>query len=214
MSDQAQEVNNGFLARLLREPQGKRNPLLSALGYYSSESQAIGAGNELYNQILTRAHAAITVEAEDEKEFSPRFEMLAVHVYLTLQRLRVEKGTEAETEIKLAMQCFFDRFWTDVRNRLMIKEKGLGLIESGKWVKECEKTFFGMATSFDETWGDEHALKEAIKRNITSLKGDDLRVEKFVRYMHKEKARLDGTTIEEIWTGTCWDDQYPVSSRQ
>lgn len=203
----------GYLARLLSAPDGEQNRLLAALGYYSTESQAIGAGNTLYKQALARASAAVAVEAGvgNTEDFGPQFEMLSIHIYLTLRRLREEKGSPYEAEVKTVMQCIFDIFWTDVRSRMMIEERGMKLIESAKWIKDCEQRFFGMALSFDEAWDNHDKFREAVRRNVTCLNAENERVDRFHRYMARERARLEKHTVKEIWDGICWDDKYPAA---
>lgn len=182
---------------------------------------AMGAGRSLYAQAQQRAHAVRVAEVKEvtsgldsTKAFVPQFEMLSVHVYMTLYRLRVEKGTKGEGAIATAMQCLFDIFWADVRRRMLIEERGMSLLASGKWVKECEKMFFGMAVAFDEAWDDEAKFSECISRNITCLKGDSVKVERFRRYMLRERMRLNKIPIEKIWQGDClyWDDNYSIVS--
>lgn len=199
---------NSFLSRLIASRDGQQNPILAALGYYSGESRAIGVGNSLYKQALGRSQAAAEAEAEDPNAFRPKYEMLSVHIYLTLQRLRVERGSPSETDVKTAMQCLFDVFWTDVRKNMLIEEYGMRLLESGKWIRECERRFFGMAVAFDEAWGDDGKMRDSIRRNVTCLEGDEEKVERFRRYMATERARLGSKTLEQIWEGVCWDDQY------
>lgn len=196
----------GLFSRLLGPGQGDgRNPFLAALGYYSRESVALGAGTSLYTQLRARAEdtsRAISSSRGGTQPFVLRFEMLSVHVYLSLHRLRREKGSPLEADCKTVMQCIFDVFWTDVRNRMLIEEEGMTLIPSGRWVKECEQMFFGMALAFDDAWDDRNALANAVRRNITSARPD---VDGFVRYMWEEKKRLDKIPIEwvmqekEIW---------------
>lgn len=201
----------GIFGRLLSPDSSGQNAILRALGYYSAESRAIGAGNALYKQSLKRAASAAIAEGGEDPSFVARFEMLAVHIYLTLRRLRVEKGSIHENDVKTAMQCIFDILWTDVRTRMIMKENNMGLVASGKWIKECERMFFGMAIAFDEGWGDEQKMRESISRNITCLNQTELRVERFRRYMIKERSRLEKASIEDILGGTCWDDNYPLA---
>lgn len=194
------------MARIFGD-RGGQNPILSALGYYSRESVGLGAGRAVYDQLRVRAQSAMDVVSQDkdrEKPFALRFQMLSVHVYLTLRRLRVEKGSSFEADCTTIMQCIFDLFWTDVRNRMLIGEEGMTLIPSGRWVRECEQMFFGMATAFDEAWDDKDAFRAAIDRNVTSVKDKD--VDAFFRYMWTEKERLDALSMEkflqeqEIWS--------------
>eukprot|EP00177_Eucheuma_denticulatum_P003531 GFKZ01006382.1.p1 GENE.GFKZ01006382.1~~GFKZ01006382.1.p1 ORF type:complete len:259 (-),score=34.74 GFKZ01006382.1:363-1139(-) len=200
---------NSLLSRLLSTPDGKRNRILSALGYYSAESRAIGAGNELYKQALQRAEAAAAVEGDGTKAFAPRYEMLSVHVYLILRRLRAEKGSEQEAEVKIVMQCLFDLFWTDVRKRMMMEENGLKLLQSAKWIKDCERRFFGMALSFDESWGRDHQMRESISRNIACLHQDELKVERFRQYVERERNRLDALMLDQLYEGVYKNGKYP-----
>lgn len=233
----------GFLDRLLRPDASGESPVLRMLGYYSAESKAIGAANSLYSQILTRASSTVKAEfpmssssssssASPESsppptataatdapmtaaEFLPKYEMMALHIYLTLRRLRQESGSSFEADVKVTMQTLFDKFWTDVRYRLMIEEHNLTLLQSGKWVKQCEKNFFSMALAFDESWdAPREKLSECIANHITSLKKDPARVSRFLHYMIRERHRLDKISIEELWQGgICWGPQYsPVMS--
>ncbi|KAI0567046.1 Ubiquinol-cytochrome C chaperone [Gracilaria domingensis] len=193
-----------FLERVLAVDSSGQNPLLKALGYYSAESRALGAGKSLYYQALERADAIAVVEFDEKLSFSTWFEMVSVHIYLTLRRLRAEKGSVYENNVKTAMQCLFDVFWSDVRSR-MIKDHNMTLITSGKWVKECEQMFFGLAMAFDEGWEDSDVMRDAIRRNITSLGEDSVKIEHFRKYMMKEHTRLERTSIEQIWEGSSWD---------
>ncbi len=188
----------GFLTRMLLPKENKRNPLLAALGYYSRESVALGAGSNLYEQLRLRsedAARALSVARGGAQPFVLRFEMLSIHVYLSLYRLRQEKGSALESDCTTIMQCIFDVFWTDVRNRMLIQEEGMTLIPSGRWVKECEQMFFGMALAFDDSWDNRKKFAEAVQRNVTSVRSD---VDAFVDYMYKEKERLDKLPIEAV----------------
>lgn len=194
------QEQNGFLSRILSPStnENNRNPLLAALGYYSRESVALGAGTTLYEQVRKRSEDAVSELSKSRDGAQPfvlRFEMLSIHVYLSLYRLRQEKGTTLESDCSTVMQCLFDVFWTDVRNRMLIKEEGMTLIPSGRWVKECESMFFGMALAFDDSWHDRAAFKEAVHRNVTTVRND---IDSFVDYMYREKSRLDQLPIEAV----------------
>ncbi|PXF46633.1 hypothetical protein BWQ96_03622 [Gracilariopsis chorda] len=196
-----------LLERIFTPSISRQNPILKALGYYSAESRAIGAGTSLYRQALERGDAIVKAECGNNHGFSAWFEMLSVHIYLTLRRLRAEKGSMYENDVKTAMQCLFDVFWTDVRSRMMNDHK-MTLITSGKWVKECEQIFFGLAMSFDEGWEDEEIMRDGIRRNITCLEEDRVKIENLRKYMMREHARLERASIEQLWDGTCWGSDY------
>jgi hypothetical protein len=206
----------GILSRLLAPGADGQNKLLAALGYYSQESRALGAANRLYAQASARAADVAMVECGAEGEcgrpsFAASFEMLSVHVYLVLLRLRREKGSAVEGEVSNAMQTLFDVFWTDVRNRMLMKEQGMKLIESGKWVKDCEQRFFGMALAFDDCFhsspsSSPETLEDVVSRNVSCLKRDPNRVASLCAYIRSEKIRHDLAPIDAVWkVGLRWD---------
>lgn len=200
----------GMLARLLSPNGTGESPILRMLGYYSSESRAIGAGNTLYKSALSRSESATSAEIGSSATFGARFEMLAVHIYLILRRLRTEKDSPYEADVKTVMQCLFDIFWTDVRARMIMKDHRMNLIQSSKVIKDCEQRFFGMALAFDEAWDNSEELYKCVERNISCLQGDPTRIKRFRQYICSEKARLDKMSIEEVWGGECWNDDYPA----
>lgn len=204
---------NRFLDRLLAVDESGQSPFLRLLGYYSPESRAIGAARSLYEQILRRGRAILEAEYTEEQRvlFVPKYETLAIHVYLTFQRLRAEGGSAFEKDVKIAMQTLFDMFWTDVRVRMMIEEHELTLLTSAKWIRQCERNFFSMALAFDEAWSDQQKMSDKIALHITSLKKDPIKVGRFHSYMHHEHERLKKVSVEQIWEGICWDAKYPAA---
>lgn len=208
---QKPQARSGFLERILAPGPDGKNKLLEVLGYYSRESQAIAAGTSLYAQAVKTANAMVESLASStavgqRAPFATRYEILAVHVYLALQRLRQEKGSPVESDVTQVMQVLFDEFWTDLRNRMLIEEEGFKLIQSAKWVKECEQRFFGMAFAFDECFpahtsqpADKSLLQNAISRNITCLKNDADKVKALNDYMLEQKRRQDITSMSQIW---------------
>lgn len=212
------------------------------LGYYSTESKAIGVANSLYSQILSRSTSTVNSEfpeaheassdpstqtsttppsttsdpspdsemAPNRKDFLPQYEMMALHVYLTLRRLREESGGAFEADVKIAMQTLFDKFWTDVRYRMMIKEHELTLLQSGKWIKVCEKNFFSMALAFDEALnGSADKMQQCIGKHIKSLRNDSRKIARFHLYMMRERQRLNKIPMEQLWQGQdYWKGEY------
>lgn len=201
-----------FMDRLIAPDDSGQSPVLRMLGYYTPESKAIGAANSLYGQILGRSRAAVANEytSEHGAEFLPQYEMMSVHVYLTLLRLRSEKGSPFESDVEVAMQTLFDTFWADVRKRMMVEENNLPVLVSAKWIKQCERNFFAMAVAFDEAWEDEKKMLDAISTHLKSLKTDPRKLKRLRSYMMRERTRLDTVTINQVWEGVCWDPQYPV----
>lgn len=119
----------------------------------------------------------------------------------------------------MAMQTFFDNFWTDVRHRMMIEEHKLSLLQSGKWIKQCEKNFFAMALALDEILDstsqnrgvrkiDVDKLEICIHKHFASFRGDKSQVRAVIKYIQKERSRLEKLSIEQMWQGICWDPNF------
>lgn len=132
--------------------------------------------------------------------------MLELHVYLVIRRLRGEKGREAD--VARGMQTLFDVFWTDVRNRMLIEEEEITLIPSGKWIKECEQRFFGLALALDDcvemaragdVEGGEKQMREVLSRNITCLGKDERKVRKLADYVANCLVLHSREPLEKIW---------------
>jgi hypothetical protein len=129
-------------------------------------------------------------------------------VYIVLRRLRAEKGAPHEGDVSKAMQTMFDVFWTDVRSRMLIEEEGLRLVSSGKWVKECEQRFFGLALALDDCAemarggdraGGEAAMREVLARNMTCLERDPDKVGALAGYVARHLAQHGREPFEAIW---------------
>lgn len=90
-----------------------------------------------------------------------RFEMLSLHVFLFLHRLRSETGTAVEIA-----QEVVDFFFLDVDHSL--RELGIGDAGVPKRMKKLARMFYGRTGSYSESLdaGDRSAFAAALGRNI------------------------------------------------
>ena len=90
-----------------------------------------------------------------------RFEMVAVHAYLVLRRLREGGGEGKETG-----QRVFDLMFDDMDQTL--REMGVGDLSVGKKIKALASSFYGRMQAYDEGFKDETGgtLEAAILRNV------------------------------------------------
>lgn len=210
--------------------EGKKHWLLNMLGYYSAESELIGVANGLYQRCVEmsrdetilrglglptnvkydKSGVMIDDGVGETLDFATRWELLSLHVYLTLFRLRRVRGAEVEKSVRRVMQDFFENFWVDVRHRMLIKEEGFKYLHSGKWMKKCEERFFGMALAFDKAWelgssGEvEHAVEDCVRRNITCLNEDSKKIKWLTRYIIQEKSKLEGMSSNALINLSMW----------
>lgn len=91
-----------------------------------------------------------------------RFELLTLHVYLVLRRL---KGAGAEAD-KLS-QALFDVFFRNMDDSL--REMGVGDLSVGKKIRKMAEAFYGRVGAYEEGLGPQGSatsLAEAIARNV------------------------------------------------
>ncbi len=90
-----------------------------------------------------------------------RFELLALHVFLTLKRL------SAEPEARRISQAVVDRFFEALDDSL--REMGVGDLSVGKRIRGMAEAFYGRSAAYDAALAGgapEGALGEALARNV------------------------------------------------
>ena len=87
-----------------------------------------------------------------------RFEMIVLHMYLVLQRLK-DEGVED------LRQNLTDEFFADVDGSL--REFGVSDVAVGKKVRKLAESYYGRLTAYDKALNfGRGALEEALRRNI------------------------------------------------
>jgi len=124
------------------------------------------------NRHRARAHAAYTsiVEQARAPDFflrlevpdtlDGRFEMIALHMFLVLNRLKTEHAATEEFA-----QALFDAMFADLDRGL--REMGASDMGVGKRVKEMATGFYGRVAAYEKGLaGDDELLSDALKRNL------------------------------------------------
>ena len=120
-----------------------------------------------YSPQAARLYAAIVAQARQPEFYATggvpdtvdgRFEMIALHTYLVLRRLRAA----GETEERLA-QALVDVLFSDMDASL--REMGAGDLGVGKRVKQMATAFYGRVAAYEaaEKAGD---IPQALARNL------------------------------------------------
>ena len=125
-----------------------------------------------------------------------RFDMIVVHVFLILRRL---KGDDSESNA--IAQALFDAMFGDMDRGL--RELGAGDLGVGRRVKTMAKAFFGRVAAYEKGLSsDDGSLDEAILRNI--FRGDTDQGEaarRIAGYMRIQVETLDAQPIGAILSG-------------
>lgn len=124
-----------------------------------------------------------------------RFDMIALHMFLVLDRLR--QG-EATTEI--FRQQLTDGFFTDMDRNL--REMGVGDLSVGKKVRKMAEAFYGRVTAYSAAsqQKDEAALRDALARNVYADIASP-HAASLAGWATKSKSILAGQDVEDIMLG-------------
>jgi len=137
-------------------------------------------------QFFTYAGIPDTVEG--------RFEALALHMTLALERLRRE-GPECEQLTRKLQEVFFERLDSALR------EMGVGDLSVGRKIRGMAESFYGRYAAYREALAkDDGALAEAIARNALSTDRAD-KAATLEKYMRGADALLRNSSIDELAAG-------------
>jgi cytochrome b pre-mRNA-processing protein 3 len=121
-----------------------------------------------------------------------RFDMITVHMFLVLDRLRSETG-EANR------QTLVDTFFQDMDRSL--REMGVGDLSVGKKVRKMAEVFYGRVDAYRRVIDlGEQALAEALGRNIYADGGAE-HSPQLAAHVLSMRQHLAAKTVDEIWEG-------------
>jgi cytochrome b pre-mRNA-processing protein 3 len=88
-----------------------------------------------------------------------RFDMIVLHMFLVLDRLRAD----GEATVKFR-QSLTDLFFLDMDRSL--REMGVGDLSVGKKVRKMAEAFYGRVSAYTKGMADDSALHDGLRRNI------------------------------------------------
>ncbi|WP_456622185.1 MULTISPECIES: ubiquinol-cytochrome C chaperone family protein [unclassified Bradyrhizobium] len=145
-----------------------------------------GTIETIYGMIVTQAREPIFYRDLGVPDtVNGRFDLLLLHLWLLLRRLRtVQGGAELS-------QALFDRFCEDMDDNL--REMGVGDQTVPKRMRAFGEAFYGRAKAYDEAMeGGGEALASAICKNILNGAGMD-QARRLAAYARATAADLAGT---------------------
>jgi cytochrome b pre-mRNA-processing protein 3 len=151
-----------------------------------------------YGRIVARAREPwFYVDWSVPDTLDGRFELLALHAFLVLNRLK------PETEAKNFAQDLFDTMFTDLDRG--VRELGVADVGVGKRVKAMARGFFGRIAAYDKGLGDETELEAALRRNlfgtIASPGPTPEQVARAARYLRHQAAVLADVPVAMLLAG-------------
>jgi cytochrome b pre-mRNA-processing protein 3 len=147
-----------------------------------------GTIEAIYGMIVTQAREPIFYRDLGVTDtVNGRFDLLLLHLWLLLRRLRTVEGASRQGATELS-QALFDRFCEDMDDNL--REMGIGDQTVPKRMRAFGEAFYGRVQAYDqaiESGGE--ALASAICKNILNGAGMD-QAQRLAAYARAAEAEL------------------------
>jgi cytochrome b pre-mRNA-processing protein 3 len=155
------------------------------------------SAHTLYLQIVARARdPAFFLSRGVPDTLDGRFELIALHAFLVLNRLKADHAQSADLA-----QALFDTMFADLDRGL--REMGASDIGVGRRVKDMAKGFYGRIVAYERGLaGDDAVLDDALRRNLygTATPAPEA-VAAMTRYVRGEAAALARQPLESFLSG-------------
>ena len=165
------------------------------------------AAQKLYTAVVEQARRpAFYLHCGVPDTVDGRFDMIALHAFLVMRRLR----PDAKRCRRLA-QDLFDVMFADMDQNL--REMGVGDLGVGPRVKAMVRAFYGRAVAYDSSLAaDGGALGRTLRRNLfRGTAPDAAEVEAMAGYVRREAGALEGVAVESLLAGEVAFGPAPVA---
>jgi cytochrome b pre-mRNA-processing protein 3 len=161
---------------------------------------------KLVREAAERAYQLVVEQARNPmffKEFGVpdtldgRFELICLHAFLYLHRLKSEQPQSA-----MVSQTFFDTMFADMDRGL--REMGTGDLSVGRHVKRMAQGFYGRIHAYQDGLArdDNAALSAALARNLFGTVGESAgSLAAMVDYTRSAAAQLADQSVVELIDG-------------
>jgi cytochrome b pre-mRNA-processing protein 3 len=124
-----------------------------------------------------------------------RFELLALHAFLVLHRLR----GQGEAAAGFA-QALFDALFADMDRGL--REMGVGDLGVGRHVKDMAKALYGRINAYEKGLVDEAALAAGLRRNLFgTVEPSAPQIVRAAGYVKRQAAALQEQPLASLLAG-------------
>lgn len=124
-----------------------------------------------------------------------RFEMIALHLFLLLRRLRAEKGREAAGLSRALSEALFDDMDRSLR------EMGVGDTGVGRRIRHMADAFYGRVSAYEAALDGRESLRAAIARNVygaAAAEAEEGRISELAYYVLRTSAALQAHPAERL----------------
>ncbi len=167
--------------------------MLSALFRRNERRAAVHAA---YGRIVEQArHPAFYLDWGVPDTLDGRFEVLALHAFLVLNRLKREASMTSAFA-----QDLFDTMFADLDRGL--REMGASDIGVGRHVKAMARAFYGRIAAYEPGLADDAALRAALRRNLYgTVSPSEEQVATLASYMRRQAQALAAQPVAALLAG-------------
>lgn len=162
---------------------------------------ALEAGRALYAAAVEQARApALYARLGALDTVEGRFEMVALHSWLIMRRLKGGSDDKGGGAQKVSQQLF-DAMFQNMDDSL--RELGVGDLQIGKKIRKLAENFYGRIGAYEEAMKEEapeEALAKALSRNIFEKEMAET-APRFAAYVRRADAALHEQPLSRIVGG-------------
>lgn len=153
-----------------------------------------GTIEAIYGMIVAQAREPLFYQAFSVPDtVDGRFDMVVLHLWLVLRRLREVPGGAGLS------QALFDCFCSDMDANL--REMGVGDLTVPKRMQKFGEAFYGRSAAYDAASADSGALRAVLARNVLNSADPD-RAAALAAYVETAAAELCAVSEADIVAGT------------
>ena len=162
--------------------------------FRNPDAPSRGTIEAIYGMIVAQAREPVFYAKLDVPDtVNGRVDMIILHIWLVLRRLRTVEGGAALS------QALFDHLCNDVDGNL--REMGVGDLTVPKRMQAFGEAFYGRSTAYDlAIENGTEALAQSLSRNVLNG-GFPVSAERLARYVIAAAKQLDAATPATMMTG-------------
>jgi cytochrome b pre-mRNA-processing protein 3 len=154
------------------------------------------AAHSAYGAIVTRARSPEFYRDWGVPDtLDGRFELLALHAFLVLNRLKREPAQTRDYA-----QALFDLMFADLDRG--VRELGATDIGVGRHVKAMARGFYGRIAAYEKGLGDGAELRAALRRNLFgTIDPNEAQLERAASYLTRQAEAMGEAPVAELLAG-------------
>jgi cytochrome b pre-mRNA-processing protein 3 len=155
----------------------------------------------IYGALVSQARSpALYLDAGVPDTLEGRFEMVVLHTFLVLRRLRKVDASDAEAA-KVLGQKVFDLLFDDMDQTL--REIGISDLKVGKEIKSLASAFYGRIDAYDTGLDaeDQDVLPAALTRNVYVETPSVEALDALTAYVRRADAALAAAPVSDLLKG-------------